>query len=71
MSKSHAQPKVHAKHVPAKRARSEKQQDLLHKRRSFGATEKILRRNAQTWRRAFSKEGRRLDKDAIRAEEET
>lgn len=54
-----------SKRRPSLKARSTRQGETIFCRHSFGSTEKILRRNAQLWRRLFSKEGRRLDQVAI------
>ena len=51
---------------PKFRGRNARQGWLLSDRRTFGPTEKILRRNAPIWRRLFSKAGRRVDRAAIR-----
>jgi hypothetical protein len=53
------------KRRPGLRPRSKRQDGILFARFTFGSTEKILRRNAQLWRRKFSKEGRQLDKAAV------
>jgi hypothetical protein len=50
---------------PALRPRSDRQNWLLSDRRSYGSTEKILRRNRKLWTRMFSKEGRKLDRQVI------
>src|SRR5271157_1428160 len=52
---------------PALKPRSSRQSRLIYCRSSFGSTEKILRRNAQTWRRKFAKEGRQIDKAEVQA----
>ena len=51
---------------PAVRTRSERQGWRIFSRRSFGHTEKILRRNRQLWARLFSKEGRQFDRAAVK-----
>lgn len=50
----------------AVKGRSEKQGSLILKRHNFGHTEKIRRRNRKLWRRLYAKEGRQLDKQAIK-----
>jgi len=54
------------KGLPKSKARSKRQSWLRYARRSYGHTEKILRRNRKLWARKHSKEGRQLDKDAIK-----
>lgn len=58
--------KAGARRAVAERPRSEKALWLQRKRRTFGSTEKILRRNRRLWERLYAKEGRRLDKLAVR-----
>jgi hypothetical protein len=57
--------KAGARDRPRLRPRNNRQNWLLFDRRSYGSTEKILRRNRKTWTRMFSKVGRQLDKQAI------
>lgn len=57
--------KAGARDTPDRRPRSIREGWLIAQRRHFGSTEKILRRNAGLWRRMASKEGRRLDVEAI------
>lgn len=58
--------KAGARRTVAERPRSSKSHWLQRKRRTFGHTEKILRRNRRLWQRLYAKEGRRLDKLAVR-----
>lgn len=57
--------KAGARRVVRQKPRSARQAYLGWLRRSFGSTEKILRRNRKTFTRLFAKEGRRLDKQEI------
>ncbi len=57
--------KAGATRIPDLRPRSSRQSGFIRQRRTYGHTEKILRRNRKLWARLFSKEGRRLDKLAI------
>jgi hypothetical protein len=57
--------KAGARRVVEDRPRSSKAHWIQRKRRTFGRTEKILRRNRRLWSRLHAKEGRRLDKLAV------
>jgi len=58
--------KAGARKVPTVRPRSDHHGWLLAQRRAFGSTDKILRRNRKLWTRLAAKEGRQLDKQAVR-----
>jgi len=60
--------KAGARRRPDHKPRSTRQTRILVDRRTYGSTEKILRRNRRLWSRLFSKEGRRLDKLAVTEE---
>jgi hypothetical protein len=51
-----------------KRPRSKRQSWRVASRHSYGRSEKILRRNRKLWVRLHAKEGRQLDKLAIKEE---
>lgn len=60
--------KAGARSMPNLTPRCGGQGRVVMKRRRFGSTEKILRRNAPLFRRMFAKLGRRLDDQAIKEE---
>lgn len=53
------------KKIPNIKPESSRENWLLVLKRSFGSTEKILRRNRKLWNRLINKERRSLDKEAI------
>jgi hypothetical protein len=56
--------KAGARRRPSLQPRDPRQSNVISDRRSYGSTEKILRRNRKLWTRLFAKVGRRLDKEA-------
>ena len=66
MSRTRKHGKAGARKRPTLKPRSPRQDWQINDRRTFGSTEKILRRIAPLWRRLFAKEGRRLDRKAVR-----
>lgn len=66
MSRTRKHGKAGARKRSARKPRSSRQDWQINDRRTFGSTEKILRRIAPLWRRMFAKEGRRLDRGAVK-----